>query len=221
MRSKGLLLRRFRAGSTDSLTLKGATAAETRQAPAGHRSRGAGAIARLIIRRNRAHRTIAHRGLPRRLAAILAALATLAVLLGAGMPSEANNVSYTYDAGGRLLAAYDGNGNVANYQYDQLGNLTAIVKSSASSVLVFGYSPDNAISIVVSNITIYGNNFSATASQNTVTIGGKSATIVSSTTTQIVATLPSGISLPAAITVTSPAGTGTGPDLYSRLIIIN
>jgi YD repeat-containing protein len=120
---------------------------------------------------------------PRPVAAIFVGLVVLAILLVFGAPSEAGNVSYTYHAGGRLLAAYDGNGNVANYQYDPLGNLTAIVKSSASSMLVFGYSPDG---YTTHPITIYGNNFSSTPSQITVTICGSNATVISSTTTQIV-----------------------------------
>ena len=128
---------------------------------------------------------------------------------------EAGNVSYVYDNGDRLLAAYDGNGNVANYQYDKAGNIIGIVKSSASSVAVFGYSPDHAPEQPPIQITIFGNNFSTTPSQNTVTIGSRNFTVVSSTLTQIVATLPSsgGFST-GPITVTTPYGSASGPNFF-------
>jgi len=150
----------------------------------------------------------------RPLALMLFVVTLLVALFGQGVSSEAGNVSYTYDAGGRLLAVFDGNGNVANYQYDPLGNLTAIVKSSASSVLVFGYSPD--ANSGAGQITIYGNNFSATPSQNIITFYDTNPTVVSSTTTQIVITAPyyNGLSS-GYITVTSPGGSATGPLLYS------
>jgi YD repeat-containing protein len=124
--------------------------------------------------------------------------------------TEAGTVSYVYDNGNRLLAAFDGNGNVANYQYDRVGNITAIVSGSASSVAVFGYSPDNSTG---AQVTIFGNNFSATASQDTVTFGGTAASVVSATTTTIVVSPPS-IRDAVAVTVTCPAGSATGPDFY-------
>jgi len=129
--------------------------------------------------------------------------------------TEAGNVSYVYDNGDRLLAAYDGNGNVANYQYDQVGNITAIVKGSASAVAVFGYSPDHGAEQGQIQVAIFGNNFSTTPSQNTATIGGRSLTVISSTQSQIVATLPSsgGFST-GPITVTAPSGSATGPTFY-------
>ncbi|MBF6570939.1 MAG: IPT/TIG domain-containing protein [Candidatus Binataceae bacterium] len=132
------------------------------------------------------------------------ALAVFFLLIVAA-PTEAGNVSYVYDNGDRLLAAYDGNGNVANYQYDQVGNITAIVKSSASAVAVFGYSPDHNTG---GQVTIFGNNFSTTSSQNTVTVGSIQATVLSSTQTQIVVSAPSSSG---PITVTTPSGSATGP----------
>jgi len=136
-----------------------------------------------------------------------ASLAVLALFLGLGIPSEANNVSYTYDAGGRLLAAFDGNGNVANYQYDQASNLTAIVTGSASSEYVFGYSPDTGSS--GTQVTIYGNNF---GSNPTVTFNGAGASVISSSATQIVVTAPSSTS--GTVSVTTSTGTATGPEFY-------
>jgi YD repeat-containing protein len=133
------------------------------------------------------------------------------LLAAMAMRAEAGNILYVYDNGDRLLAAFDGNGNVANYQYDRVGNITAIVRSSISAVAVFGYSPDHAV--FGTQVTIFGNNFSTTPSQNTVKFGTASASVVSSTATTIVATVPTIIG-PAGVTVTCPAGTATGPYFF-------
>ncbi len=151
-----------------------------------------------------------------------AALAGVFLWCGLGGAARAGNLSYVYDRGDRLLAAFDGNGNYANYQYDMAGNITAIVRGGASGVAVFGYSPDEGSAVGGAQVTIYGLNFSSTASQNTVTSGLGTWTVLSSTTTAIVAkepnitSGPSGQNSPAcAITVTSPSGTATGPCFYT------
>lgn len=124
----------------------------------------------------------------------------------------AGTPSFVYDNGNRLLAAFDGNGDVTNYQYDRMGNITAIITGSAANVAVFGYSPDHAPA--GSPITIFGINFSPTASQNTVTIGGNPATVLSSTATTIVVTnpFPNGIE---PFTVSCPAGYAFGPNFFA------
>lgn len=121
--------------------------------------------------------------------------------------AQAGNVSYTYDVGGRLLAAYDGNGNLTNYQYDRADNIIAILTSSASSEAVFGYSPDHGAA--GTNVTIYGNDF---GSSPTVTFNGASASVVSSNGSQIVVTLQSPSTGP--VVVTSSTGSATGPIFF-------
>jgi YD repeat-containing protein len=121
----------------------------------------------------------------------------------------AGTPSFVYDNGDRLLAAFNGNGNVSNYQYDRVGNVTAIVTSSTSSVAVFGYSPDHGAA--GTQVTIFGNNFSPTASLNVVTFGGNAAGVISSTSTTIVATAPTINGGNSNVTVTCPLGTATGP----------
>jgi large repetitive protein len=122
----------------------------------------------------------------------------------------AGTPSFVYDNGDRLLAAFDGNGDVANYQYDQVGNVTAIVSGSASNVAVFGYSPDNNTG---AQVTIFGNNFSATASQDSVTFGGVATSVLAATTTTLLVSPPSNSSA-VTVTVTCPAGSATGPSFY-------
>jgi YD repeat-containing protein len=142
-------------------------------------------------------------------AIILFVIAGVAARIG---PAYAGTPSFVYDNGDRLLAAFDGNGNVANYQYDKAGNITAIVTGSASAVAVFGYSPDHGAGDNF-QVTIFGNGFSTTPSQNTVTIGTQQMTVISSTQSQIVAK-PVGSIPTAPIVVTTPSGSATGPLFY-------
>jgi YD repeat-containing protein len=120
--------------------------------------------------------------------------------------AHAGTPSFVYDNGSRLLAAFDGNGNVANYQYDLVGNITAIVRSSASAIAVFGYSPDHGAA--GTQVTIFGNNFCTTP---TVKFGSASASVVSSTSTTILATAPTLVGGANAVSVTCSAVTATGP----------
>lgn len=153
--------------------------------------------------------------IPRRMARLggWAALTGVFLLCRLAGAARAGNVSYVYDQGDRLLAAFDGNGNYANYQYDKAGNITAIVKGGTSGVAVFGYSPDHGLG--GTQVTIYGLNFSPTASQNTVQFGSTAATVISATATTIVATMPGGSQVSTSpVTVTSPSGAATGPVFF-------
>jgi YD repeat-containing protein len=137
----------------------------------------------------------------------LAALLTLFMAL-VDVTRAFADVTYVYDPAGRLVAVVDGSGNSATYTYDKVGNLTAISTSNGSTTQVFGFSPNNGP--VGLQVTIYGDGFSTTPSQNTVTFNsGKNATVVSSTQTAIVTSVPSGATT-GTVTVTSPNGTASG-----------
>jgi YD repeat-containing protein len=119
--------------------------------------------------------------------------------------AHAASITYVYDSLGRLVAVVDGSGNAVTYSYDPVGNLLAITPSSGSGVLFFEVDPDNGP--VGTQFTIYGDRFSTTPSQNTVAFPGHNATIISSTQTTIVATVPSGLSpLLYNVILTSPSG---------------
>jgi YD repeat-containing protein len=145
--------------------------------------------------------------------ALSTCLTFLQMMPGSVASVYAGAPSFVYDNGNRLLAAFDGNGNVANYQYDQVGNITAIVAGSASAVGVFGYSPDHSSLFSGKQVMIFGNNFSANPSQDTVTFGPAAATVISATSTTIVVSLPtfSPQTNGVGVTVTSPAGSANGP----------
>ena len=137
---------------------------------------------------------------------LLAAIAILSPFLPAFVgPAQAASITYVYDSLGRLVAVVDESGNAVTYSYDPVGNLLAITPSSGSGVLFFEVDPDNGP--VGTQFTIYGDRFSTTPSQNTVAFPGHNATIISSTQTTIVATVPSGLSpLLYNVVLTSPAG---------------
>jgi YD repeat-containing protein len=93
------------------------------------------------------------------------------LILGFASPLWAQSgasVQYVYDGLGRLTTVVDPSGNVATYNYDAVGNLLSITRSttSPSSLAIFSFSP--AQGSVGQTVTIQGQNFSATPSSNTV-----------------------------------------------------
>ncbi len=53
------------------------------------------------------------------------------LLLGGSATAIAGNISYAYDAGGRLVCVFDNNaGNGVNYSYDPVGNITSITTAT-------------------------------------------------------------------------------------------
>lgn len=136
----------------------------------------------------------------------------LGLLLACAIGVSAQTVRYVYDAAGRLVAVIDQNGDAAIYTYDAVGNVLSIARQSAGVVSVLEFFPKAGP--IGQNVTLYGTGFSATASQNTVTFNGTSATIVSATTTQIVATVPSSATT-GTIAVTTPSGNATSSSSFS------
>src|SRR5881398_2364367 len=103
---------------------------------------------------------------------------TFLFLLGFASPLRAqSNVQYVYDALGRLTQVIDPSGNTATYNYDAVGNLLSITRSttSPSGLAVFSFSP--AQGSVGQTVTIQGQNFSVTPSANTVKFNGTTATV--------------------------------------------
>ncbi len=128
----------------------------------------------------------------------MAASALIALGLVSASLSRAGGgpLTYAYDAIGRLVAVVDGSGAAAQYKYDAVGNLLSITPTTAATVSIFTFTPNNGP--VGMPVTIYGDGFSTTASQNTVTFYNNQSVTPSQAT---VATL----------TVTVPAGATTGP----------
>lgn len=83
--------------------------------------------------------------------------------------------------------AYDQSSNAAVYSYDAVGNLLSIGNDPSTQPSAFKLSSNTALA--GSTITIYGTDF---CSNPAVTFNGISATIVSASSTQIVAIVPTG-----------------------------
>jgi YD repeat-containing protein len=112
--------------------------------------------------------------------------------------------TYVYDPAGRLKAVVDSLGRSAVYNYDLAGNLRSITNGDSSHTAVYTIAPNNGP--VGTSVTIYGDGFSTTPSQNTVVFSsGKTATVTASTQTTITTTVPGGTII-GVVTVTSPAG---------------
>src|SRR6266404_2664875 len=121
-------------------------------------------------------------------------------------------VSYIYDKLGRLIAAVDLAGDTARYNYDEVGNLLSISRQLSSLVSIVEFTPGSGT--VGVPVTIYGTGFSATASQNTVTFNGVAASATSSTSNQILTSVPSGATT-GPIAVTSPSGSATSSTSFT------
>jgi YD repeat-containing protein len=153
---------------------------------------------------------------PRNFAAALAfTLAAIIVAILSAPPIFAN-ITYVYDPDGRLIVVVDGSGNAASYNYDNEGNLQTISRSQGSTVSIFAVSPNNGPTGVT--VTVYGNNFSTTPSQDLVYFCGVSqqcgtagvqATVQSATSTTLVVTVPSNART-GYVTVQCPNGTANG-----------
>ncbi len=96
---------------------------------------------------------------------------------------------FIYDELGRLVAAVTPTDS-AKYTYDAVGNITAITRQAATTLAVIEFAPHAGPT--ATTVTIYGTAFSTTPSQNTVKFNNITATVTSSTTTQIVTTVPVG-----------------------------
>jgi YD repeat-containing protein len=144
--------------------------------------------------------------------AVRSVLLALGVLTLAATLTAQSPIRYVYDELGRLVGVIDTNGDAAVYQYDAVGNLLSITRTSATQVSIIDFTPNDGP--IGQTVTIYGTGFSATASSNTVSFNGTSASITSASTTALVVTVPSGATT-GTIGVTSPNGSTTSGSSFT------
>src|SRR5439155_1154224 len=145
---------------------------------------------------------------------LVASLVVSSMLLGPTNPAVAatgDPFRFIYDQDGRLVAAVTPTDS-ARYTYDDVGNITAISRVVATTVSVLEFAPHSGVA--GTTVTVYGTGFSATPSQNTVKFNGVTAAVTSSTTTQIVASVPTGAAS-GTINVTAPGGSSTSSATFS------
>jgi len=141
----------------------------------------------------------------------------LAMALAWARPLAADQAQYFYDELGRLTGVMDGQGNVAVYNYDEVGNLLSIERFTpgATGIGIFLFTPTSAL--VGTDVEIRGFGFSTTTTDNQVDFNGTPATVVSATTDSIVATVPVGATT-GPVTVTNTNGTAISPKDFVVLV---
>jgi len=143
------------------------------------------------------------------------------IILGFASPLWAQSgasVQYVYDPLGRLTTVIDPSGNVATYNYDAVGNLLSITRStsSPSALAILGFSP--AQGGVGQTVVIQGQNFSATPSANTVQFNGTAATVTAATANSLTVTVPTGATT-GPISVTVGTSTATSSTNFTVLAV--
>lgn len=109
---------------------------------------------------------------------------------------------YFYDNNGQLFRALDSTGNLVEYDYDLAGNPTQVVRSfvAPGSLSILSLNPSRGL--IGQTIAIYGQNFSNVAAGDTVKFNGVNATVLSASTTTLVAQVPAGVTTgPVTVTV--------------------
>lgn len=129
----------------------------------------------------------------------------------------ADTAQYFYDELGRLAGVIDGQGQVAVYTYDEVGNLLSIQRFTTSGVGVgmFAVAPGSAR--VNTAVTIHGFGFTAPPSSNQVSFNGVAGTVLSATGTSMVVNVPVGAST-GPVTVTNTNGTAISSLAFTVLI---
>jgi len=123
----------------------------------------------------------------------------------AGLPdrtAHAGEVQFIPDDLHRLKAVVDPAQGTALYEYDEVGNLKALVRQSATQLALIDFSPK--CGLPSEQVTLAGSGF---VGQLTVTFNGLAAGIVSATANQIVATIPGGPSSGLVQVITSGGST--------------
>ncbi|CAJ9217088.1 IPT/TIG domain protein [Burkholderia pseudomallei] len=115
----------------------------------------------------------------------------LGLMLLAGGIAHAQSTRYVYDANGRLVAVTANNSTSVQYGYNTLGQAAQVsAPLSAGQLAIFSFTPTHGEA--GTQVTLQGQGFDSTAANDTVSFNGTPATVLSATSTQLVASVPSG-----------------------------
>ena len=124
--------------------------------------------------------TPTHRNCALWLGSLLLALALTTPVLA----QQPGPVQYVYDDLGRLSKVIDAAGNVAEYVYDQVGNILEIRRSTLTGLALFDFTPRQGP--VGTQVTLQGRGFRTVPTENTVAFNGTAAPVLSATSTSLV-----------------------------------
>jgi YD repeat-containing protein len=143
---------------------------------------------------------------------IKAAIFLWVLIAATGGPSHAQGsapVQYLYDDVGRLIKVVDPSGNVATYNYDAVGNLLSITRSTVpanNGLAILSFAPQQGLAAQM--VTIQGQGFSSTPGSNSVQFNGTAATVSASTPTTLTVSVPvSAVSGPISVSVAGNSAT--------------
>ena len=162
-----------------------------------------------------AFRSIRSLGVPR---GVLVCGALLAAFLGVAALAGAQQITYEYDALGRLTVVASPEG-AARYEFDLVGNITRVTTRRHAEV------PGAVAILIVSplqgrvgtEVRLYGRGFDAASAQNQVTVGGVPAAVVAASPDRLVITVPAGAAGSGPITVTNSTGSAASQDAFTAL----
>ncbi len=114
------------------------------------------------------------------------------VLLAGSCLAQPPSFRYFYDDSAQMFRVLDSTATLVEYIYDPNGNITQINRSTVAPNTLSILSLQPFTGLPGQTITIYGQNFSSTASANTVMINGVAATVVAASSTSLTVTVPNG-----------------------------
>jgi YD repeat-containing protein len=139
-------------------------------------------------------------------------------LLTHSPPSGAQQISYEYDALGRLIFVASPEG-VAQYEYDAVGNILRITArryaDASGPVAILFVTPSKGAP--GTTVHIYGKGFSATPADNQVAFNGTITSVTAATPSTLTVTVPSGATT-GPISLTAPLGSATSPEPFIVLV---
>jgi YD repeat-containing protein len=144
----------------------------------------------------------------------------LALVFGLTLPGLAQQISYEYDALGRLIRVIAPEG-VAEYEYDAVGNILRIITRRAADapgpVAILSVSPTKGAP--GTTVRLYGKGFATTPGDNQVAFNRVPATVTAATSSSLTTTVPSGATTgPITLTtLTTLLGTATSPEPFTVL----